>query len=119
MYKNPGALKKRPQFLIVSILVLMELCIKTYPRYDFENEAGSFNPCFNGTMYKNSAELNILHGATSFNPCFNGTMYKNGFGFWILPVLICVSILVLMELCIKTFSCAGFYARRIGFQSLF
>jgi len=38
----------------------------------------------------------------SFNPCFNGTMYKNGF----LRIYYCVetevSILVLMELCIKT-----------------
>ena len=61
-----------------------------------------FNPCFNGTMYKNSAELNILHGATSFNPCFNGTMYKNTYIKDSFASVLEVSILVLMELCIKT-----------------
>ena len=37
-----------------------------------------FNPCFNGTMYKNKS---ILTGQSieqvRFNPCFNGSMYKN------------------------------------------
>ncbi len=63
----------------------------------------SFNPCFNGSMYKNESETDIggsgsivsilvlmdlciktLNGETviksayvSFNPCFNGSMYKN------------------------------------------
>jgi len=53
MYKNKMSRTLVKDQNAVSILVLMELCIKTYPRYDFENEAGSFNPCFNGTMYKN------------------------------------------------------------------
>ena len=38
----------------------------------------SFNPCFNGTMYKNNKyTVDIFKGAQCFNPCFNGTMYKN------------------------------------------
>jgi len=42
------------QVLGVSILVLMELCIKT-PIVERREliSADSFNPCFNGTMYKN------------------------------------------------------------------
>ena len=39
--------------LSVSILVLMELCIKTEYNNDIVYETKSFNPCFNGTMYKN------------------------------------------------------------------
>jgi len=38
----------------VSILVLMELCIKTLLAPVNALSLGSFNPCFNGTMYKNS-----------------------------------------------------------------
>ncbi len=38
----------------------------------------SFNPCFNGTMYKNIIDYIYIDGGDiSFNPCFNGTMYKN------------------------------------------
>ncbi len=45
---------QRPLQLSVSILVLMELCIKTPDKYIFIGEIeNSFNPCFNGTMYKN------------------------------------------------------------------
>ena len=65
----------------VSILVLMELCIKTGSGVIFISpDEECFNPCFNGTMYKNSIE-NPIHGNihTCFNPCFNGTMYKNCF----------------------------------------
>ena len=88
----------------------------------------SFNPCFNGTMYKNQLDAVIIMGSLPrFNPCFNGTMYKNN----IIGKMMCapnycfnpcfngtmyknmklnlpkkkgkkVSILVLMELCIKT-----------------
>ena len=38
---------------LVSILVLMELCIKTETGISFDTEDICFNPCFNGTMYKN------------------------------------------------------------------
>ena len=39
----------------------------------------SFNPCFNGTMYKNDGkDIKMTTENISFNPCFNGTMYKNG-----------------------------------------
>jgi len=37
-----------------------------------------FNPCFNGTMYKNTnIKEGVKHITDCFNPCFNGTMYKN------------------------------------------
>ena len=80
----------------------MELCIKTIHIFDEFFIPNGFNPCFNGTMYKNGniflpevirnvvsilvlMELCIKTKAigskvsqeTSFNPCFNGTMYKN------------------------------------------
>ena len=62
-----------------------------------------FNPCFNGTMYKNLTELGIsIIPYNCFNPCFNGTMYKNLFGRASFYRVKIVSILVLMELCIKT-----------------
>jgi len=55
----------------------------------------------------------------SFNPCFNGSMYKNGF----LRIYYCVetevSILVLMDLCIKTGILEPFQGLKIMFQSLF
>ncbi len=39
-----------------------------------------------------------------FNPCFNGSMYKNGKSDEGLTNHLFVSILVLMDLCIKTYS---------------
>jgi len=55
-----------------------------------------------------------------FNPCFNGTMYKNIIRVIEIKREVFVSILVLMELCIKTSSfqdsdCVG----EFQFQSLF
>ena len=67
-----------PDLIFVSILVLMELCIKTPILIAFAVKILGFNPCFNGTMYKNGSEPP------------NETAYRY------------VSILVLMELCIKT-----------------
>ena len=62
-----------------------------------------FNPCFNGTMYKNCFTGQFfLFIYSRFNPCFNGTMYKNGLNDEEWNWLVSVSILVLMELCIKT-----------------
>ena len=38
----------------------------------------SFNPCFNGSMYKNGGSSRTgTDLIQSFNPCFNGSMYKN------------------------------------------
>ena len=56
----------------------MDLCIKTDEIYSHWAEYRSFNPCFNGSMYKN--------------------------GLTIADIYLCksVSILVLMDLCIKT-----------------
>jgi len=70
----------REQVEVVSILVLMELCIKTVAKDCLlEGFISRFNPCFNGTMYKNIGSVQESHsGRGSFNPCFNGTMYKNG-----------------------------------------
>ncbi len=55
MYKNLTLFLAFGITVNVSILVLMDLCIKT--RGDFEyrgDNLASFNPCFNGSMYKNS-----------------------------------------------------------------
>jgi len=68
-------------FSVVSILVLMELCIKTVSWLESQAHCVCFNPCFNGTMYKNHIEDYIYPlPVHSFNPCFNGTMYKNDSG---------------------------------------
>jgi len=40
-------------YQFVSILVLMDLCIKTEDNVSMLPEGMSFNPCFNGSMYKN------------------------------------------------------------------
>jgi len=104
MYKNWNREGKRLRADRVSILVLMELCIKTKHSCNFWTIlTSSFNPCFNGTMYKNFfAFLTHQSSQPCFNPCFNGTMYKNCL-YWIWTIeAIKVSILVLMELCIKT-----------------
>jgi len=56
----------------------MDLCIKTI--FSFSNNCAiwCFNPCFNGSMYKNwDAMLEMIEDFVSFNPCFNGSMYKN------------------------------------------
>jgi len=65
--------------LFVSILVLMDLCIKTIEEIEAPYS-------FNG----------------SFNPCFNGSMYKNFKKYRVFSIRVVVSILVLMDLCIKT-----------------
>jgi len=78
MYKNFITIVSSQLSKGVSILVLMELCIKTF--FD---------------------EFGIKH-QWRFNPCFNGTMYKNNYFSIFSPPTIDVSILVLMELCIKT-----------------
>ena len=72
--------KPKILYVCVSILVLMDLCIKTFLQYKKWLHLSSFNPCFNGSMYKNN----------------RGVCYR-------FPIP-CVSILVLMDLCIKTIS---------------
>ncbi len=88
--------------ILVSILVLMDLCIKTDFLYYMKCRALCFNPCFNGSMYKNSLQIEVYRLAISFNPCFNGSMYKNVICRGCRFQLICFK-LVLMDLCIKTF----------------
>ena len=53
MYKNETIAEAEPETKSVSILVLMDLCIKTLFRLFLYTEQKSFNPCFNGSMYKN------------------------------------------------------------------
>jgi len=73
----------------------MDLCIKTALIRLLDIDIASFNPCFNGSMYKNSL-------AVSVKRCGSG-----------------VSILVLMDLCIKTALEKECIAIVIAFQSLF
>ena len=73
----------------------MELCIKTIVANPETFSLACFNPCFNGTMYKNKYTPGEISGKDR------------------------VSILVLMELCIKT-TCrkiSGSWQKK--FQSLF
>ena len=79
MYKNRRLTMKSYQDLQVSILVLMDLCIKTVNgNCQLCIFIKSFNPCFNGSMYKNLVKNDIIFGLyVCFNPCFNGSMYKN------------------------------------------
>ncbi len=79
MYKNLYASEDIILSGRVSILVLMELCIKTLQcSIHGEYFRTGFNPCFNGTMYKNPChQVGVLPHYDGFNPCFNGTMYKN------------------------------------------
>ena len=72
-------------------------------------------------MYKNFLDSIEQMGLDlRFNPCFNGTMYKN-FRWYIIFHIVetLVSILVLMELCIKTLRNELENAGKLEFQSLF
>jgi len=61
MYKNEVQDSELKLRLKVSILVLMELCIKTdIPDGESFPEVSSFNPCFNGTMYKNRGKRQVF-----------------------------------------------------------
>ena len=104
----------------VSILVLMDLCIKTEIPAKMVHFERSFNPCFNGSMYKNLGEV-MLPNITpmSFNPCFNGSMYKNEKSGYYNVISALVSILVLMDLCIKTSRFVICRLILLLFQSLF
>ena len=77
MYKNKFMIVYMFGLLRVSILVLMDLCIKTQDNASIWVQVFCFNPCFNGSMYKNSNIQDQKFGTYSFNPCFNGSMYKN------------------------------------------
>ena len=105
---------------VVSILVLMDLCIKTISGLKSLAAAFRFNPCFNGSMYKNLLK-NWLKNAVKkcFNPCFNGSMYKNSIDSQRRNQMRHVSILVLMDLCIKTIHSRNQDISYHLFQSLF
>jgi len=104
MYKNTRNLINQLAITFVSILVLMDLCIKTEMTNRLKDIIDeSFNPCFNGSMYKNTVEYGEIEGLPErFNPCFNGSMYKNDILLGRYNLRDYVSILVLMDLCIKT-----------------
>jgi len=104
----------------VSILVLMDLCIKTVRELDTGFYEVGFNPCFNGSMYKNHSDTHIYClTIIRFNPCFNGSMYKNNKILLRTMMEIYVSILVLMDLCIKTNRKLEDREDKRPFQSLF
>jgi len=118
----------RSRWNAVSILVLLDLCIKTRLSHSAHSHNPCFNPCFIGSMYKNQCwRIQSFAVRDGFNPCFIGSMYKNlaylaslsGQVFCFNPCfigsmyknlhwspLVCqtplVSILVLLDLCIKT-----------------
>ena len=78
MYKNVVFGFACILYIPVSILVLMDLCIKTNNFNPDVSNWNGFNPCFNGSMYKNWMDYFHAHRYRSgFNPCFNGSMYKN------------------------------------------
>ena len=81
----------------------MDLCIKTNHLENLPQHDRSFNPCFNGSMYKNfQRKSQRIKRIPCFNPCFNGSMYKNCYQKERKLEIFYVSILVLMDLCIKT-----------------
>ena len=82
MYKNLEQSGHFTHTAGVSILVLMDLCIKTV-----------------------AANLTKIWNHGCFNPCFNGSMYKNSDHDQDFDIDLSVSILVLMDLCIKTRTC--------------
>jgi len=81
----------------------MELCIKTVCNFTFSCIGICFNPCFNGTMYKNFviiiaiSDYFIVSILVLMELCI-----KTKTAGIVRYCLHCVSILVLMELCIKT-----------------
>jgi len=120
MYKNLKKIEEEYLKRKVSILVLMDLCIKTRIAHLQGCGADGFNPCFNGSMYKNHFFFTFgSHSIKSFNPCFNGSMYKNSTSVARFVARHGVSILVLMDLCIKTNSFSWNLPWDQEFQSLF
>jgi len=99
MIHDAGAQNTPP----VSILVLMDLCIKTNSFFGQSIQYQCFNPCFNGSMYKNGIWRYNKHQGfvvsilvlmdLCIKTVLKGLLYLENF---------VVSILVLMDLCIKT-----------------
>jgi len=54
----------------VSILVLMDLCIKTGFGFALIKTPIGFNPCFNGSMYKNTNSRNQCKKSMVFQSLF-------------------------------------------------
>jgi len=71
-------------------------------------------------MYKNEIETALTEmNYYGFNPCFNGSMYKNIHFTFLGHQYRIVSILVLMDLCIKTLAVFILLIFYFKFQSLF
>ena len=103
MYKNKACFLREPDWILVSILVLMDLCIKTR----WKSMSGYIDPRVSilvlmDLCIKTALHWKIILLKKCFNPCFNGSMYKNCFNWLQLLAMRKVSILVLMDLCIKT-----------------
>ena len=104
----------------VSILVLMDLCIKTdAEKYDISLSEMVSILVLMDLCIKTLSSASAWYLATSFNPCFNGSMYKNEKITEEAINDLDVSILVLMDLCIKTRFACGTITGYDRFQSLF
>ncbi len=70
MYKNGKEPGEQEGHSLVSILVLMDLCIKTHNFWSSGVDIESFNPCFNGSMYKNRFLQGMLYPELVFQSLF-------------------------------------------------
>ncbi len=104
MYKNTRYFFLFRPTLLVSILVLMDLCIKTMSYLKHQRLIYHVSILVLMDLCIKTFFTFALHSmkTTSFNPCFNGSMYKNRKNTLEKTIHIDVSILVLMDLCIKT-----------------
>ena len=97
-FKNNDFCSVSPQFLLVSILVLLDFIQKLCDVQPINTlNMDSFNPCFIGLHSKTSVPCVLHMWADSFNPCFIG-LHSKTWGYWprISPATV-VSILVLLD----------------------
>jgi len=81
----------------------MDLCIKTEKGFELLFLSICFNPCFNGSMYKNCSEgAGTTHCRTVSILVLMDLCIKTIGNFFLKLKKVYVSILVLMDLCIKT-----------------
>ena len=103
---------------IVSILVLMDVGLRYLGMYGRQSSIDSFNPCFNGCRsaivpFRSSAEIK-----GSFNPCFNGCRSAISWAR-VARVLYLVSILVLMDVGLRSFLSSSYLFVYPGFNPCF
>ncbi len=80
----------------------MDLCIKTVLQPIYTLHLASFNPCFNGSMYKNNMKTWLANGKKQVSILVLMDLCIKTSWMAISEALFLVSILVLMDLCIKT-----------------